>query len=300
MKGIRLLFRWLAVMMFLWLSVCFSRVWAQYNAEKIDGKVTFMIESKTLTADEARTAITAKTAIPLKVSLIFEGQWVNLFSSGDFEAYLNASALSFGIAQKSGTDEASAPLYRINPPAYIYSNPAMGCTADGTSLALPSTAGAYISRPTGERFACPEFAYGVEFNNGNAFTPYETTIDGKKCYVLDLFSLYFRLKEQKTVYVRGIDCNGASDGKPSTDDEGTLTAWTKGTTILNIINASTTNACYWPGAPNAQSADWTLAPDGYYGGVIPGGIFIEEAPVVVQFEPSLSRGKAQVYLGFSQ
>ncbi|MDE6440037.1 MAG: hypothetical protein K2K51_03340, partial [Bacteroidales bacterium] len=89
------------------------------------------------------------------------------------------------------------------------------------------------------------------------------------------------------VYVRGIDCNNASDGKPSTDDEKTL-GTTVGTTIFNIVNSQSRRVLYWPNSPSQSTADWTLAPAAYYGGVVPGGIFIEQAPEVAQFEPCIT------------
>ena len=125
--------------------------------------------------------------------------------------------------------------------------------------------------------------------NNSSFC-HRTTHEGKECYELDLFNLYFRLKDLQTVYVRGVDCNNASDGVASTDNESDLGGATVGTTILNIINTDGA-ACYWPGASNTENADWTLAGSAdYYGGVIPGGIFIEQVPELTQFEPSFAPG----------
>ncbi|MDE5735955.1 MAG: hypothetical protein K2H65_02615, partial [Bacteroidales bacterium] len=161
MKGIRLLFRWLAVMMFLWLSMCFSSAWAA--SHKVDGKVTFVIESKKFTASEAQSAITSKTAVPLKVSLIFEGEWVTQLAT--LNPYLNSSAFAFGIAASGG---ASAPLLTTNLPAYIYAASSKGCTApDGGSLSVPmQPMGVYVAIPAWETQPnCPVFAYGTLFSS---------------------------------------------------------------------------------------------------------------------------------------
>ena len=275
----------------LFATVLCGNVWGQVQStQKVNGKVSFVIEKKNMTAQQAQTAITSKTAIPLKVSLIFEGEWVTLFDQG-FRAYFNSSFFSFGIAQGDGTDEASAPLYKTNPPAWIYASANMSCTApDGGSLAAPYTP-LYIEEPGWENHGvCPVFAYGAEFSNSsnmNGAYCKKTTYNGKDCYELDLFYLNFRLKDLQTVYVRGIDCNTKSEQqyRPNTDTETGLGGSTVGTTILNLVNSSSRNVMYWPNSPSTAAADWTLAPDQYYGGIIPGGIFIEQAPEVVQFEP---------------
>ena len=292
MKGIHRLFGFLGVLFALSLQMVSAA------PHLIDGKVTFVIESKPLTAQEAQTYITSKTAIPLKVSLIFEGGWVTQFNAG-LATYLNASAFAFGITQSGG---ASAPLLKTNVPAYIYAASSMGCTApDGGSLVAPTTPASYrdiyIRAPQWEEHngTCPTYAYGTLLANNTLFDEKyrDTTIDGKPCIILDLFNIYLRLKDLQTVYVRGIDCNNASDGVPSTDNENDLGGATVGTTILNIIG-SDGGACYWPGAKNPTAADWTLAGDSkYFGGIIPGGIFIEQAPEAAQFEPSLSRGQSR-------
>ena len=166
----------------------------------------------------------------------------------------------------------------------------MGCTADGTSLSAPLSSGSfYIRNPNWESHngTCPTYAYGALFANSDPFDEKyrDTTINGKPCKILDLFNIYLRLKDLNSVYVRGIDCNNASDGVPSTDNESDLGGATVGTTILNLIHTDGF-ACYWPGAKNPSAADWTLANDSkYYGGIIPGGIFIEQAPEAAQFEP---------------
>ncbi|MDE6515931.1 MAG: hypothetical protein K2L03_07835 [Bacteroidales bacterium] len=290
MKNIRLFRNLLCFTLVTMLSV--AHVGAQQATQEVNGKVTFVIEKKPLTAQQAQSYITSKQPISLKVSVIFEGQWVSLFDNG-FRAYLNSSFFSFGIAQKDGTDEASAPLFRTNPPAYIYANELMGCKApDGGSLDAPYMP-LYIEAPSWERHdgVCPTFAYGAEFSNSsnlNGSYLKKTTYNGNECYELDLMYLNFRLKDLQTVYVRGIDCNNASDGVPSTDNESSLGGATVGTTILNLINHSSKAALYWPKSPSQSSADWTLAPSAYYGGIIPGGIFIEQAPEAAQFEPSIT------------
>ena len=267
---------------------------AQQNTHEVNGKVTFKIETKRLTLQQAQAAKNDKTPISLKVSLIFEGEWVSLFDQ-KFRAYANSSAFAFGIAKTSGDNlSTSAPLYEVDPPAWIYSAPLLHCTApDGGSLEAQFSEGVYIEDPNWERQngVCPIFAYGTGFSNtsnmNNSSFCHRTTHEGKECYELDLFNLYFRLKDLQTVYVRGVDCNNASDGVASTDNESDLGGATVGTTILNIINTDGA-ACYWPGASNTENADWTLAGSAdYYGGVIPGGIFIEQVPELTQFERSL-------------
>ena len=279
MKGIHRLFGFLGVLFALSLQVVSAA------PHLIDGKVTFVIESKPLTAQQAQGYITSKTAIPLKVSLIFEGEWVTQLPV--LNPYLNSSAFAFGIAQSSG---AGAPLLTTNVPAYIYAASSKGCTApDGGSLAVPmQPMGVYVAIPAWETQPnCPVFAYGTLFSSQMPLPYYyrDTTIDGKACKIVDLFNIYLRLKDLQTVYVRGVDCNNASDGVPSTDNERDLGSATVGTTILNIIGADG-GSCYWPGAKNPDIADWTLTGDSkYFGGIIPGGIFIEQAPEVAQFEP---------------
>ncbi len=290
MKDIRLFIRyvWAVLMLF---ALQLQIVSAQ-TPHRVDGKVSFVIEKKNLTLQEAQAAISNKTAIPLKVSIIFEREWVDLFDNG-FTAYINSSAFAFGIATKeTGRDDVSNPLYKTNPPAWIYSASALGCTAaDGSSLSASlSPSSFYIRNPNWEvhNAICPEYAYGTLFSSNDPFDEkYRSTIiNGKRCYILDLFNMYFRLKDLQSVYVRGVDCNNASDGVASTDNESDLGGATVGTTILNVINTDM-GACYWPSAPNPQAADWTLAPKDYYGGVIPGGIFIEQVPELTQFERSM-------------
>lgn len=289
MRNISLFTKWLCSVIILLTAWSIQQGYAQVQStHQVDGKVTFKIEHKNMTLQDAQKAKDDKTAIPLKVSVIFEGDWVSLFDQ-KFRVYANASAFAYGIAKSEGI---ASSLETIDPPAWIYAAPLLNCTApDGESLSAQYGENVYIEDPNWERHnnVCPVFAYGTLFSstsnlNSSTFC-HKTTHDGKDCYELDLFYIYFRLKDLQTIYVRGIDCNDASDGVPSTDDQNALGGATVGTTILNIINTDGA-ACYWPGVPNPEAADWTLAPADYYGGVIPGGIFIEQVPVVTQFERS--------------
>ncbi len=300
MKNIRLFTkRMCSVMTLLLIMSSFELTWAQTgDVHEIDGKVTFKIESKNMTAQEAQTAIDNKTAISLKVSLILEGEWVQMLDEGRM-AFLNSSAFAYGIAQNGGgRTEVTAPLYRNDPPAYMYANSVLGCTADGVSLTAPSSMGMYISFPAWEEHnnTCPTYSYGALYDNSSPFFAGGSSIrrtkhEGVDCYELDLFNISFRLKDLQTVYVRGVDCNTKKDlelvpDAESTDKETDLDGSTVGTTILNLTNPDGRRIYYWPNSYSTQAADWTLAPKDYYGGVIPGGIFIEQVPELTQFERS--------------
>ncbi len=121
---------------------------AQQNTHEVNGKVTFKIETKRLTLQQAQAAKNDKTPISLKVSLIFEGEWVSLFDQ-KFRAYANSSAFAFGIAKTSGDNlSTSAPLYEVDPPAWIYSAPLLHCTApDGGFIRSPIFRGSIYRRP---------------------------------------------------------------------------------------------------------------------------------------------------------
>ena len=294
MKNIRLFTKWLcSVMTLLAVLLCLAWLTPQaVAAEVIDGKVTFVIEHKNMTLKEAQAALTNKTAIPLKVSLIFEGGWIDAFSAGKIPG-IDASNFAFGIATNAtGRDEASNPLLRSNIPALIYASASIG-----NCLQVPAQPEAvFIDYPGWfEAASCPEFAYSAGFSNASRISQKyrDTTINGDPAKILDLFNIYVQLQALKSVYIRGIDCNTAGDKMSNTDDETTLIT-TPGTTILNFL-AGTTVYTY-PGGPTS-AADWTLSGSpkyggngqietDYYGGVIPGGIFIEQVPELTQFERS--------------
>ena len=126
----------------------------------------------------------------------------------------------------------------------------------------------------------------------------ETTINGKTAYVLEFFNLYFGLKpdflNNPNLYVRGIDINNSD--MESTDDQTTLIS-SPGTTELNLLANSDGSAVTWPNGESVNATDWTQSGStkygqngqietDYYGGVIPGGIFIEQVPELTQFERS--------------
>ena len=281
--------------------LCGSTQWGKAQNQMVNGKVTFKIEHKNMTLQEAQAALTNKTAIPLKVSLVFEGDWVDLFDKG-FIATFYTSHLSFGIAQKDGRDETSAPLERNDPQAYIYSRSSLGCSADdGASLAAPTQIEGCIGvNLAWEDQGCPQFAYGAQIPASSAIfksAPYMHKSEDGTSYELDLFNIYFRLKSLATTYVRGIDYNSpAGDGLIYTDDQNDLPT-TVATTMLNLKTADGVTLS-WPGGPTSGNADWTLSGStkfgqsgqsietDYYGGVIPGGIFIEQVPELTQFERS--------------
>ena len=300
MKNIRLFEKWMCSVMTLVLVLFMPLAQVQAQQE-VDGKITFKIEKKTMSMQEAQTAFANEDAIPLKVSLIFEGEWVKVFDELNDNTFiaLNSSAFAFGIAQNGeGRTDLTAPLERNNPPAYIYASSNLHCSADGKSLDAPASPGMYLRAPKWEEHnnICPTYSYGAlftgsEFNLNDSFLR-RTSHEGKECYELDLFNISFRLKDLQTVYVRGIDCNTAKDlevvpDAESTDKETDLDGSTVGTTIMNIVNANTSRVYRWPNSYSTEAADWTLAPADYYGGVIPGGIFIEQVPELTQFERSM-------------
>ncbi len=285
MKNIRLFTKWLCSVMTLLLAVLpIERGTAQDVQEKheIDGQVLIKIESKSLTLQEAQSHIQKKDSIPLVVSLILKGEWVDVISKG-FHAFINQSSFSYGIAQSAGDNvQTPAPLYESNPPAWMLAARSMNCADGGTSLRVPMfQQGMYANTLGWETQGCPTFAYGLGYSEGTTFNNGLTLqTDGSESYYeIKLFSIYFKLKRLETVYVRGID------GNYGTDPDGSLST-TAMTTELNIVNFDSRTYCYWPGCPNPSSAaDWTEAPKDYYGGVIPGGIFIEQVPELTQFEP---------------
>ena len=255
----------------------------------VDGKVSFLIEQKTLTMQEAQNAVNNKTIIPLKVSLIFERGWIDYFDGGG-RVRIGASSFAFGIAT---SNQSKSPLESSNPQAWIYGRDD-NCLGDGILLTAPDE-GNYAS-PDWESYCPRPFAYGAGFENRNQNISYrDTLINGKHCYKADIFTLYFSLKSASSIYVRGIDCNDENSQVESTDNENLLLS-TAGTTELSLLTSSRANL-YWPNGPTTGLGDWTLSgsPDfggsgqietDYYGGVIPGGIFIEQVPELTQFERS--------------
>ena len=290
MKGIRLLFRWLAVMTILLLPIHMQAQMSggeQVTITQVNGSITFKIEHKTMSANEAQNAITAKTPIKLTVSMILRGGWVDLLDRG-FQVRFNPSSFSFGIAQQ---DNATAPFYKTDPPAYIGSHYslAMKCPVNGAPF-IAEASNMYIAAPAwnqnAENSHCPIYDYGLGVDNrsnfntsGASYRHRGTDADGAY-YEIDLFPITLMLKRMENVYVRGVD----DAGTYVTDKASDLYA-TSGTTELNLNNLMTDAVLYWPGSASTTQADWTIAPKAYYGGIIPGGIFIEQAPEVAQFEP---------------
>ena len=307
MKDIRLFIRyvWAVLMLFaLQLQVVSARITLPKGSQ---AKVTFKIERKVITRETAQNYINNHTPVPLKVSLIFEGKWWVDYIQNGTKGNFGASNLAFGIAQGDGP---TAPLALTDQLAWIYGK--SGCTSsDGIDLTAPSQDLNPIINSTWYTGAvCPRpFSYAKDFTGSNIFnstvskiTPIEENgnIVG---YEVDLFNLYFGLKSDflnnPNLYVRAIDCNAAGDAIESTDDEhGVLKpngATTNATTICNIYD-SENEPIVWPGGPTSGNADWTLSGSpkyggngkietDYYGGVIPGGIFIEQVPELTQFEP---------------
>lgn len=265
----------------LFVTVLCGRVWADVQDQhQINGQVSIKIESKPMSAQEAQQHITNQDDIPLLVSLILKGEWVNVLSQG-FHAFINPSSFSYGIAQKAGTTSGDAPLYTSNPPALMLAARTLNC--GGGNLRVPMFQNdVYVQTLSWETQGCPTYGYGLGYNEGSTFNKnltQKTDENGDPYYEIKLFYIYFKLSRLETVYVRGIDANYG------TDVDGSVPT-TAMTTELNIVNLGSRTYCYWPGCPNPSiSADWTMAPKAYYGGIIPGGIFIEQAPIVAQFEP---------------
>ena len=264
------------------------RIQAQTSTREIDGSVSYKIETKSLTIAEAQNYINRKEDIPLKVSVIFRGKWVDLFDNG-FIATIKESSFSYGIAQ---TDGEFAALETNAPAAWMLANGGRHCvTDDGTPLNAPTLLlgmGVNVETPLWEDQPCPSYAYGLGFTGSRVYKSDTRLVRGEDAdgpyYEEPMFYIYFKLKRLETVYVRGIDILGSHQ----TEQDGSFTT-TSGETVLNIGNPSVPNSpyCYWPGCPSPdESADWTQAPADYYGGVIPGGIFIEQVPELTQFERS--------------
>ncbi len=221
------------------------------------------------------------------------GGWVALLDKG-FQVRFNPNSFSFGITQRTG---ANAPFYKDNPPAYIGAHYSLAskCLMDDGNPLIAEASNMYIAAPgwnqNKETNHCPIYDYGTGLDNRSNFNSdsyrHRGTDEDGDYYEIDLFPITLKLKRIESVYVRGIDDAGTFVTDSPTD----LYA-TSGTTELNLINLTTDATLYWPGAPkqdgeeHPESADWTLAPKDYYGGVIPGGIFIEQVPELTQFEPS--------------
>ena len=282
MKNIRLSVHVCCVMLLV-LILPIQWIHAQVPVEnQVDGQVSIRIESKRLTIKQAQAFVQNKDSIPLMVSLIFKGGWVDRFDK-NIKSRMNNSSFSYGIATKSGTTSADAPLYSTGDvPAYMLASRDLKCSVDGISLQVPpEQENTYIVGPDWNAMGCPEYGYGCGFSSSSSMKPVRVTENGETYYVVDLFTICFKLKRLETVYVRGIDNLGTYE----TDQDGTIPT-TPMTTELNIRAVDNSTLNYWPGCPDpSKSADWTMAPADYYGGVIPGGIFIEQVPELTQFEP---------------
>ena len=302
MKNIRLCWRILHRLILTLLVVASGQVLCAATPVVMNkGKVTLQIERKIISRQDAQNFINNHTPIPLRVSLIFEGDDMVKYIQEKNDMYFSASSFSFGLAQSEGNDKTSAPLEMNNPLAYIYGSK---CTVDGISLEFPRDLTSYTS-PTGADYCPRPHAYMVTIDRNTSYSasiPYstnlkETTINGKTAYVLEFFNLYFGLKpdflNNPNLYVRGIDINNSD--MESTDDQTTLIS-SPGTTELNLLANSDGSAVTWPNGESVNATDWTQSGStkygqngqietDYYGGVIPGGIFIEQVPELTQFEP---------------
>ncbi len=295
MKNIRLFTKWLcSVMTLLAVSLPTQAQMSpgeQIAVHEVDGHISFKIETKTLSMSDAQAAL--NKPITLKVSIIMRGGWVALLDKG-FQVRFNPNSFSFGITQRTG---ANAPFYKDNPPAYIGAHYSLAskCLMDDGNPLIAEASNMYIAAPgwnqNKETNHCPIYDYGTGLDNRSNFNSdsyrHRGTDEDGDYYEIDLFPITLKLKRIESVYVRGIDDAGTFVTDSPTD----LYA-TSGTTELNLINLTTDATLYWPGAPkqdgeeHPESADWTLAPKDYYGGVIPGGIFIEQVPELTQFERS--------------
>ena len=275
----------------LFVTVLCGTVWGQ----AVNGKITLKIESKQLSAAEAQQAITQNKPILLTVSMILEGEWVTMLDNNT-AVKIGASSFSYAIATKAGSARADAP-FNTTPTAWMLSG-VSGCkTSDGRSLVISEVfpGGSYpqyYADPNWNRLACPTYGYGLGFSNPtismtNAFyAPYRHVKydeSGKKYYEVDLFPIAFYLKSLGTVYVRGVDAAGTIQTDP--DDAATrANGASPGTTEINMYNGD--NVAFTKA--DGTGGDWTYGTSQCYGGIIPGGIFIEQAPEAAQFEPSIT------------
>ena len=259
------------------------------RAKITTGKVSFVIEKKTLTPAQAATAIANKTQIPLTVWLKFTGDWVNKFKT--YNVNTNNFQMSYGIAKSDGTTYTDAPFFTNDPPAYMVAGEGLGCSQNGVDLMTPyedPDANVIYRQPSWEgSVPCPVYNYGVGFSSGSTLDNQmeERTEDGETVVYVRLCHIYFVLKRAETVYVRGVDKNYGTDvGETGTsametnlnlkyDDNNSYWAATYANgNEYSGINASTGHA--------GSIYDWTTAPAAFYGGIIPGGIFIATGPEV--------------------
>lgn len=267
----------------LFVTVLCGRVWGQ---TPVNGHVTLKIEHKNMSEAEAQTYITQKKPVYLTVSLIFKGGWVDYFDNKTWVG-IDASSFSYAIVTSSGTTYSTAPFDK-SPKAWMISDLACTASGDGRSLSIDDISGYYpsyyIPAPLWNKGGCPNYAYGTGFSNSASMTTssyIHSGVDehGDKYYEVDLFPIAFYLKSLSTIYVRGIDVAGSNvtDADNAEMQDGGAC---NGTTELNFWNRSGVRY-----SMAGESGDWTYGSSARYGGIIPGGIFIEQAPIVAQFEP---------------
>ena len=265
----------------LFVTVLCGNVWGQ----AVDGQISIKIEHKNLTASEAQQYIMQNKPIYLKVSMIMKGEWVTYLdnTANSRGVKLGSCQFAYAIATKSGSTRADAPFDK-NPNAYIISGN-LNCPNNNDDLSdFPQ----YYTNQNWNQTGCPTYGYGLEFsntlytmqNNIYASNRRKVTEGGETYYEVDLFPIAFYLKSLATIYVRGVDVDGTKITDPD-DSETRDNGANVGVTQINIYNNS--NIAFTKA--DGTGGDWTFGTDRCWGGIIPGGIFIEQAPEVVQFEP---------------
>ena len=244
-------------------------------AEKVSGKITLKIEKKVLTPAQAQDAMTNKTPIWLRLSMVMRGEWVTRLKNSQ-TVTLGASSFSFAIVQSEGDNKTTAP-YDTDPKAYILSAGTMNCSQDGVSLNINNYSASrpkvLLSSPSWAQLGCPIYEYycmplsSTDFVEASADIKHEGT-DAEGAYIeIDIIAIGLILKPgtPQTIYVRGTDV----DGRP-TDDNPVVGNTSTRATQVNLRGFDEVQVVYGDG----NTTDLTYCNSTYYGGCIPGGIFI--------------------------
>ena len=273
MKNIRLLVSTLCVAAFGVLGA------AKAQSVAAPGNVKLMIETKTLTKEEANDIITNHKKVSLDLYLVLDANWKSQLEAQNVRLMTNAVSFAFFQDNTYTKDD-----FLQNPSDYINIcrlasslNPPGACTDIATEGGLGEWYGVYdpyrIGTANNETYP-PTYAYGGLYTangNINITYPYCTIKDG--IYYIKLLEIQFLLENIGNRNSFPVGFLDEYNEKP--------TGGSQGNTELNI--ADKLQVSYRP--VGVIASDWSRIPAPYFE-FVNGGLFIENGPEVRTFEPS--------------
>ncbi len=270
MKNIRLLISALCVVTLGVFGV------ARGQSVNAPGNVKLMIESKTITKEQAATLIASGEKVSLDLYLVLDANWKTQLDAKNVRLLTNAVSFAF-----FETDQYIQDDFLQNPSDFINIcrlssplNPPDACTDIATEGGLGEWYGIYdpyrIGTANNETYP-PTYAYGGLYTaNGNINTtyPYCKIEDG--IYYIKLLEIQFILKNGSRSFPVGF--LDEYNYKPA--------GGSQGNTELNLADKD--QVSYRPAG--VVAADWSRIPAPYFE-FVNGGLFIETGPEVAVFEP---------------